>query len=53
MKEQSVVFDLNMISSEQELLKFDGEVLKNELMNLGLKCGGRLEDRASRLWMIK
>jgi len=27
--------------------------LKNELVKLGLKCGGKLEERANRLWLIK
>ena len=44
---------MNKIESEEDLLKFSPEILKSELIKLGLKCGGRLEERAHRLWLIK
>lgn len=44
---------LNDINSIDDLFKLGMEHLKYELTRLGLKSGGRLEDRAQRLWDIK
>jgi hypothetical protein len=41
------------IESVEDLIALGVEHLKSELMRLGLKCGGKLEDRAQRLWDIK
>lgn len=44
---------LGDIESVEDLIALGVEHLKSELMRLGLKCGGKLEDRAQRLWDIK
>ena len=45
--------DLCAFSSAQELEALGLDVLKAELQRLGLKCGGQLEQRAARLFMLK
>lgn len=44
---------LSEIESVEDLIALGVEHLKSELIRLGLKCGGKLEDRAQRLWDIK
>lgn len=45
--------DLSQYSSAAELESLGLERLKGELQRLGLKCGGSLADRASRLFLLK
>jgi len=45
--------DLKSINSMQDLIDLGPDHLKHELMRLGLKCGGSLQDRAKRLYDIK
>jgi splicing factor 3A subunit 3 len=46
--------DLGSYESAQDLArKVDGDTLKAELSRLGLKCGGTVEDRAKRLYLLK
>ena len=45
--------DLRAFSSAQELEALGLDVLKAELQRLGLKCGGQLEQRAARLFLLK
>ena len=45
--------DLDSFPGEAQLLEIGGDMLKEELMKLGLKCGGTPADRASRLWSTK
>ncbi|KAH7816231.1 putative Silencing defective 2 N-terminal ubiquitin domain [Monocercomonoides exilis] len=45
---------LDCISSSSELIeKYSREQIKSELNRLGLKCGGRIEELAERLFSIK
>jgi len=46
-------FDLNQISTIEELESLGLEKLKTELQNLGLLCGGTLKQRAERLFSVK
>ena len=45
--------DLSAFSSPEELASLGLDRLKSALMALGLKCGGTLEERASRLFSTK
>jgi len=45
--------DLNQVKTIEDLVNLGAEHLKNELMRLGLKCGGDLKERAQRLFDIK
>lgn len=45
--------DLSSVMSAQELESLGLEVLKEELMRRGLKCGGTLSERAARLFSVK
>ena len=46
--------DLSLYESAQDLaVKVDGDTLKAELSRLGLKCGGTVQDRATRLYLLK
>lgn len=45
--------NLDSISSAAELLEYGLDIMKQELMNRGLKCGGTLEQRAERLFSVK
>ena len=46
--------DLHQYESALDLAaKVDGETLKAELSRLGLKCGGTVQDRATRLYLLK
>lgn len=42
-----------MTSADELLERHGGEALRNELLRLGLKTGGRPQDRAKRLWRTK
>lgn len=50
---ESDVIDLLEFSSVAELEALGLETLKLELMALGLKCGGTLQERASRLFSVR
>jgi len=53
-KDSPVGIDLSKYDSADSLASMvDGEALKLELVRLGLKCGGTVQDRAKRLFMIK
>uniref|UniRef100_A0A3P9NFF6 SDE2 telomere maintenance homolog n=1 Tax=Poecilia reticulata TaxID=8081 RepID=A0A3P9NFF6_POERE len=45
--------DLSSVPSVQQLESLGLEVLKEELMRRGLKCGGTLSERAARLFSIR
>lgn len=45
--------DLEELKSFDQVLELDPTLIKQELKRLGLKCGGRPEERAKRLWDIK
>ncbi|XP_008303611.1 splicing regulator SDE2 isoform X3 [Stegastes partitus] len=45
--------DLSSVSSVQQLESLGLDVLKEELMSRGLKCGGTLSERASRLFSVR
>lgn len=45
--------DLTKLSNLSALTSLDPEHIKAELKRLGLKCGGKPEERAQRLWDIK
>lgn len=45
--------DLSAFSSAAELESLGLERLKCELMALGLKCGGTLQERAARLFSVR
>lgn len=46
--------DLSPYNTAEDLEKaIDGDTLKAELSRLGLKCGGRVSERAKRLFMTK
>ncbi|CAL1531264.1 unnamed protein product [Lymnaea stagnalis] len=45
--------NLDDFKSSQELAQLGLEVLKNALMVRGLKCGGTLQERAERLFLVK
>jgi hypothetical protein len=45
--------DLSHLSSSNELECYGMDHLKFELSQLGLKCGGTLKERASRLFLLK
>merc|ERR1712228_500939 len=51
--EQKGEIDLNSIVSVDELKKIGMDKLKQELIVYGLKCGGTLEQRAERLFLLK
>ncbi|WOL15425.1 hypothetical protein Cni_G24206 [Canna indica] len=46
-------FDFNKYNSAEELEALGMEVLKTMLQKHGLKCGGTLQQRASRLFLLK
>ncbi|KAM9316876.1 splicing regulator SDE2 [Gastrophryne carolinensis] len=46
-------FDLLTFSSAAELEALGLDKLKTELMSLGLKCGGTLQERAARLFSVR
>ena len=48
-----VPFDLNSVSSIEELTSLGADRLKSILLSMGIKCGGTLEDRANRLFSLK
>eukprot|EP00794_Sanderia_malayensis_P006558 gene6559-7299_t len=50
---QNDSIDLHALSSAEELEAFGLEKLKNELIRHGLKCGGTLQQRAQRLFLLK
>lgn len=45
--------DLSSVSSVVQLEALGLEVLKEELMSRGLKCGGTLAERAARLFSVR
>jgi splicing factor 3A subunit 3 len=45
--------DLASFASVEQLVEIGGDMLKEELQKLGLKCGGTPADRAKRLWSTK
>ena len=45
--------DLDQFSSAKELEAQGAELLKLTLQQLGLKCGGTVEERAQRLFLVK
>ncbi|XP_026215149.1 replication stress response regulator SDE2 [Anabas testudineus] len=45
--------DLSSVSSVEQLESLGLEVLKQELMSRGLKCGGTLPERAARLFSVR
>lgn len=45
--------DLSSLSSPQQLESLGLDVLKEELMSRGLKCGGTLAERAARLFSVR
>ncbi|XP_023189841.1 protein SDE2 homolog isoform X2 [Xiphophorus maculatus] len=45
--------DLSSVPSVQQLESLGLEVLKEELMRRGLKCGGTLSERAARLYSVR
>ncbi|KAL4503221.1 hypothetical protein ABPG72_000827 [Tetrahymena utriculariae] len=45
--------ELDQIKSIDNLIKLGDAHLKNELTRLGLKAGGKVEEKAQRLWVIK
>ncbi|XP_043970940.1 replication stress response regulator SDE2 isoform X2 [Gambusia affinis] len=45
--------DLSSVPSVQQLESLGLEVLKEELMRRGLKCGGTLSERAARLFSVR
>ena len=45
--------NLDDLKSLDQVLKLEPGLVKHELKRLGLKCGGRPEDRAKRLWEVK
>ena len=45
--------DIQSFASAADLESLGLEVLKTELQRHGLKCGGTLADRASRLFLLK
>ena len=55
-KKEEKVFpeiDLNAIKTMDDLVNLGADHLKHELMRLGLKCGGNLQEKAKRLYEIK
>ncbi|XP_073527945.1 splicing regulator SDE2 [Phyllobates terribilis] len=49
----TAAFDLCAVTSASELEVLGLEKLKVELMGLGLKCGGTLQERAARLFSVR
>ncbi|XP_056228702.1 splicing regulator SDE2 isoform X1 [Seriola aureovittata] len=45
--------DLSSVTSVQQLESLGLDVLKEELMSRGLKCGGTLSERAARLFSVR
>lgn len=45
--------DLSSVKSVQQLESLGLDVLKEELMSRGLKCGGTLSERAARLFSVR
>jgi len=50
---QATIIDLSTFENVNELEKLGLDVLKAELIRLGLKFGGNNKQRAERLWMTK
>lgn len=49
----SDAFDLNNCSTVDELKDLGPERLKGLMLSMGVKCGGTLDERASRLFSLK
>jgi hypothetical protein len=41
------------LQAKEDLYQYGGDVLKKALMSRGLKCGGTIEERASRLFAVR
>ncbi|XP_014865602.1 PREDICTED: protein SDE2 homolog isoform X1 [Poecilia mexicana] len=52
-REPDQQLDLSSVPSVQQLESLGLEVLKEELMRRGLKCGGTLSERAARLFSVR
>jgi len=52
-KEKSKPIDLQAFSSALELEQLGTNTLKDELLRLGMKCGGTMQQRAERLFSVK
>ncbi|XP_040892624.1 replication stress response regulator SDE2 isoform X2 [Toxotes jaculatrix] len=52
-RSQHLSVDLSSVSSVHQLESLGLDVLKEELMSRGLKCGGTLSERAARLFSIR
>ncbi|XP_032419096.1 splicing regulator SDE2 isoform X2 [Xiphophorus hellerii] len=52
-REPDQQLDLSSVPSVQQLESLGLEVLKEELMRRGLKCGGTLSERAARLYSVR
>eukprot|EP01128_Nolandella_sp_AFSM9_P004856 TRINITY_DN2271_c0_g1_i3.p2 TRINITY_DN2271_c0_g1~~TRINITY_DN2271_c0_g1_i3.p2 ORF type:complete len:357 (+),score=136.06 TRINITY_DN2271_c0_g1_i3:66-1073(+) len=52
-REQPLPFDFTPYANEEALQALGLDKLKSTLTELGLKCGGTLQQRASRLWSVK
>lgn len=48
-----VCVDVAAVSSVEQLERLGLDVLKEELMRRGLKCGGTLAERAARLFSVR
>lgn len=51
--EESTPLDINSIHTRQSLEELSLAQLKVTLQQLGLKCGGTLDERVDRLWLYK
>jgi splicing factor 3A subunit 3 len=49
----SSTIDLAAYSSLEQLESLGGDKLKKKMLSLGLKCGGKVHERACRLWSIR
>lgn len=52
-QQESAPLDLMSFSSTVQLEALGLDKLKTELMALGLKCGGTLQERAARLFSVR
>ena len=52
-QEESKVFSVSSASSAQEMETLGLDALKEELMQRGVKCGGNLQQRAERLFLVR
>jgi len=45
--------NLSQVERFEDLMKWGGDKLKVELQKNGVKCGGTVEERAQRIWLIR